>query len=152
MAMPPSTIVCSASRVKLRMSPEPVFSRLPSVSSAVWPGLLTWTLIPLRSSQDWRFASVEFASSTNRGTWCWKEETWSETGLESRKPMPVSTASTPTITIATGSPRDAVGADDGEREHDHLDPARHDHRRHGRARRGLRHVLRDRRLLDVGLD
>ena len=39
------------------------------------------------------------------GRRCWKLETWSEIGLASRKPSPISSASTVTITIPTAAPR-----------------------------------------------
>ena len=39
------------------------------------------------------------------GTLCWNFETWSEIGLASSRPIPVSTASSAIITASTASPR-----------------------------------------------
>ena len=78
---------------------------MPSVCSAVWPSSLTCTSIPLRSSQSWKSASEAFASSTIPGTFFWNADTWSATGLASRKPIPTTTRITVAITASTATPR-----------------------------------------------
>ena len=78
---------------------------MPSVCSAVWPSSLTCRSIPLRSSQAWKSASEAFASSTMSGTLRWNADTWSATGLESRKPIAVTASTTHAITVSTASPR-----------------------------------------------
>src|SRR3954467_990848 len=79
--------------------------RLPSVSTAVCPGLETWRSKPLRSSQPWKSAGVPLASSTMPGTLSRNPETWFATGSASSSPSPTSPVTSTRNTVATAAPR-----------------------------------------------
>ena len=172
----------SASRVNATSSPEPSAMRSPSESTAVWPGVETWTSTPLRSSQSWRSASDSLAlvddvrhlvaerrhligdrvgeQYADAGHGQQQDQVDGGHGRPAREVRPPQQCHERVEQERDqpgddehqqhrpGGARERPGAEQRERQHDELDPARDHHRRDVRGRLGDRRRQRDRCLLD----